>query len=257
MDKGYHVALGWDKNADNLYVNAISDTVYDANKQLADYATDQVLSFTLGLAKEGRVKGMVNNARFGSVFRNGKAYSMLEDRASTQFEEAIRFLNSEYFSNLSNDAIRSQIMQTRINEGLMGSIKANDEDEWYKSNAQYAGLSKGAKELFKLYQTDYSNYIEGAYKSKNGINLVNEYLKKEANARAQETGKTPFGTKFNPYEDGYLLEQVKSAFQNVFTRVGMFGENVGKQLFTEGTLEYDIAHSEGLKWFLEGASNLI
>ena len=37
----------------------------------------------------------------------------------------------------------------------------------------------------------------------------------------------------------------------------MFGENVGKQLFTEGTLEYDIAHSEGLKWFLEGASNLI
>lgn len=257
MDKGYHVALGWDKNADNLYVNAISDTVYDANKQLADYATDQVLSFTLGLAKEGRVKGMVNNARFGSVFRNGKAYSMLEDRASTQFEEAIRFLNSEYFSNLSNDAIRSQIMQTRINEGLMGSIKANDEDEWYKSNAQYAGLSKGAKELFKLYQTDYSNYIEGAYKSKNGINLVNEYLKKEANARAQETGKTPFGTKFNPYEDGYLLEQVKSAFQNVFTRVGMFGENVGRQLFTEGTLEYDIAHSEGLNWFLKGASNLI
>ena len=135
MDKGYHVALGWDKNADNLYVNGISDTVYDANKQLADYATDQVLSFTLGLAKEGRVKGMVNNARFGSVFRNGKAYSMLEDRASTQFEEAIRFLNSEYFNNLSNDAIRSQIMQTRINEGLMGSIKANDEDEWYKSNA--------------------------------------------------------------------------------------------------------------------------
>lgn len=257
MDKGYHVALGWDKNADNLYVNAISDTVYDANKQLADYATDQVLSFTLGLAKEGRVKGMVNNARFGSVFRNGKVYSMLEDRASTQFEEAIRFLNSEYFNNLSNDAIRSQIMQTRINEGLMGSVKAGDEDEWYKSNAQYSGLSKGAKELFKLYQTDYSNYIEGAYKSKNGINLVNEYLKKEANARAQETGKTPFGTKFNPYEDGYLLEQVKSAFQNVFTRVGMFGENVGKQLFTEGTLEYDIAHSEGLKRFLEGASNLI
>lgn len=257
MDKGYHVALGWDKNADNLYVNAISDTVYDANKQLADYATDQVLSFTLGLAKEGRVKGMVNNARFGSVFRNGKVYSMLEDRASTQFEEAIRFLNSEYFNNLSNDAIRSQIMQTRINEGLMGSVKAGDEDEWYKSNAQYSGLSKGAKELFKLYQTDYSNYIEGAYKSKNGINLVNEYLKKEANTQAQKTGKTPFGTKFNPYEDGYLLEQVKTAFQNVFTRVGMFGENVGKQLFTEGTLEYDIAHSEGLKRFLEGASNLI